>query len=61
MACSILYVHVVLVVQVSRYGGSAWSYDHVREQYYYHYYNAHMPDFNYRDPSVVAELHVRTR
>ena len=45
-----------LTVQLSVHGGSAWSYDHVREQYYYHYYNQHMPDFNYRNRRVLDEL-----
>ncbi|ELT95719.1 hypothetical protein CAPTEDRAFT_162322 [Capitella teleta] len=37
---------------VSKYGGSAWSWDEQRQQYYYHHYHPSMPDLNHRDPYV---------
>lgn len=45
-----------LCVKVSRYGGSAWTYDEQRQQYYYHYYDRSMPDLNHRNPSVRKEF-----
>lgn len=53
-----MIMFALCVAQRSKYGGTAWSWDHIREQYYYHYYNEHMPDYNYRNEQVTFELKV---
>ena len=40
----------------SRFGGSAWEWDEVREQYYYHSFLAQQPDLNWRNPAVRETL-----
>jgi alpha-glucosidase len=34
------------------FGGSAWEYDSVRGQYYYHFFFKEQPDLNWRNPQV---------
>jgi alpha-glucosidase len=36
----------------STFGGSAWKFDSVTNQYYYHYFYAEQPDLNWRNPAV---------
>jgi alpha-glucosidase len=36
----------------STFGGSAWKFDPVTNQYYYHYFYAEQPDLNWRNPAV---------
>jgi alpha-glucosidase len=36
----------------SSFGGSAWEYDPVTDQYYYHYFFKQQPDLNWRNPEV---------
>lgn len=36
----------------SRFGGSAWEYDPITEQYYYHYFFKQQPDLNWRNLEV---------
>ncbi|HMN13517.1 MAG TPA: alpha-amylase family glycosyl hydrolase [Bellilinea sp.] len=36
----------------SVFGGSAWKYDEVRQQYYYHMFTPQQPDVNWRNPDV---------
>jgi alpha-glucosidase len=36
----------------SRFGGSAWEFDTVTGQYYYHYFFKEQPDLNWRNPEV---------
>lgn len=36
----------------STFGGSAWEYDPVTDQYYYHYFFKEQPDLNWRNPQV---------
>jgi alpha-glucosidase len=40
----------------SSFGGSAWEYDSVTEQYYYHYFLKEQPDLNWRNPAVKRAL-----
>ena len=47
-----------VVLQMSRYGGSAWSWDAEREEYYYHYFHSTMPDLNHRDAHVRQDVEV---
>jgi alpha-glucosidase len=37
---------------LSRFGGSAWEWDHLTEQYYYHSFLAQQPDLNWRNVEV---------
>ncbi len=37
---------------VSGFGGSAWEYDAITEQYYYHFFIKEQPDLNWRNPEV---------
>jgi alpha-glucosidase len=37
---------------LSEFGGGAWAYDAVTEQYYYHAFLAQQPDLNWRNPEV---------
>jgi alpha-glucosidase len=37
---------------VSAFGGSAWTYEAAREQYYYHFFFKEQPDLNWRNPEV---------
>ncbi|MAU09059.1 MAG: glucohydrolase [Anaerolineaceae bacterium] len=40
----------------SIFGGSAWEYDAVTEQYYYHAFLKEQPDLNWRNPEVKAAM-----
>ncbi len=40
----------------SFFGGSAWEYDTLSEQYYYHQFDVKMADLNWRNPKVVEEV-----
>jgi len=42
---------------LSEFGGSAWRFDAVTGQYYYHAFLAEQPDLNWRNPAVVAAMH----
>jgi alpha-glucosidase len=41
---------------VSEFGGSAWTFDEVSGQYYYHAYLKEQPDLNWRNPAVQAAM-----
>lgn len=41
----------------SSFGGSAWTWDEKREQYYLHYYAAEQPDLNWENPHVRAYIY----
>ncbi|KAB8140026.1 DUF3459 domain-containing protein [Chloroflexia bacterium SDU3-3] len=41
---------------VSSFGGSAWAWDHVAQQYYYHAFLPEQPDLNWRNPAVQAAV-----
>jgi alpha-glucosidase len=41
----------------SNFGGSAWSWDDRRGQYYYHSFLPTQPDLNWRNPAVAAAMH----
>jgi oligo-1,6-glucosidase len=42
---------------VSLFGGSAWSWDEMREQYYLHLFHEKQPDLNWRTPAVREGVH----
>jgi alpha-glucosidase len=42
---------------LSEFGGSAWQYDELTGQYYYHAFLAEQPDLNWRNPSVRAAIY----
>ena len=41
----------------SGFGGSAWTYDEVREAWYLHLFHEKQPDLNWRNPRVREEMH----
>lgn len=41
---------------LSVFGGSAWEWDEVSQQYYYHAYLKEQPDLNWRNPEVVHAM-----
>jgi alpha-glucosidase len=42
---------------LSEFGGSAWKYDAVTAQYYYHAFLAAQPDLNWRNPEVRSAIY----
>ena len=40
----------------SVFGGSAWEYDNITNQYYLHQFTKEQPDLNYRNPNVTAAM-----
>jgi alpha-glucosidase len=42
---------------LSNFGGSAWTLDSQRLQYYYHSFLSEQPDLNWRNPAVVEAMH----
>jgi alpha-glucosidase len=42
---------------LSEFGGSAWEFDELTGQYYYHAFLARQPDLNWRNPSVRSAMH----
>jgi hypothetical protein len=42
---------------LSQFGGSAWQWDSVTGQYYYHAFLPAQPDLNWRNPEVRAAMH----
>ena len=51
-----LYQRLTFLLQVSKYGGPAWTFDDSRQQYFYHYYHSSMPDLNMRHDGVRKEI-----
>ncbi|WP_435194871.1 glycoside hydrolase family 13 protein [Natronomonas sp. EA1] len=41
----------------SHFGGPAWAWSDVREEYYLHLYHERQPDLNWANPAVRAEIH----
>jgi alpha-glucosidase len=41
---------------LSRFGGSAWEWDELTGQYYYHWFLKIQPDLNWRNPRVRAAM-----
>jgi alpha-glucosidase len=46
---------------LSEFGGSAWEFDTLTGQYYYHAFLASQPDLNWRIPAVQAAMHQAMR
>jgi len=46
---------------ISIFGGSAWKFDPVTSQYYYHFFYAGQPDLNWRNPAVEKTMLDTTR
>lgn len=42
---------------LSYFGGTAWTYDEQRQQYYYHAFNPNQPDLNWHNPEVRAAIY----
>jgi len=55
---SIILCLSFIVMQRNVFGESAWTYNDIRQQYYYHAYSVDEPDLNLTNPAVVAELDV---
>jgi glycosidase len=43
---------------LSVFGGSAWTWNEVRQQFYYHQFHAGQPDLNFRVTAVLEEIKV---
>ena len=41
---------------LSYFGGSGWTFNEARQQYYYHTFNKNQPDINWNNPEVKAEI-----
>ncbi|KAL1449503.1 hypothetical protein WDU94_002005 [Cyamophila willieti] len=41
---------------LSCFGGSAWTWNEQRQQYYFHAFAPQQPDLNFRNPNVIGEL-----
>ena len=41
-----------LIIGLSYFGGTAWTYCETRGQYYYHAFNQNQPDLNWSNPEV---------
>ncbi|MGX7059212.1 glycoside hydrolase family 13 protein [Vagococcus humatus] len=41
----------------SNFGGSAWTFDPIRQQYYLHYYAKEQPDLNWENPKVRQSIY----
>jgi len=48
-----------LVLQLSVYGESAWTFHAGRQEFYYHTFSEDEPDLNLTNTNVVADLDVR--
>ncbi len=46
---------------ISEFGGSAWKFDPLTGQYYYHYFYAEQPDLNWNNPAVEKAMFDVTR
>ncbi|MFB6277343.1 MAG: alpha-glucosidase [Halothece sp.] len=42
---------------LSYFGGTGWTYDDKRQQYYYHAFNPNQPDLNWHNPEVRAAIY----
>jgi len=54
-----LCCRLLSLFQLSKYGGPAWTWDHERRQFYYHFYHESMPDLNHRENAIHLEIGVR--
>lgn len=45
---------------IAAFGGSAWQWDSITKQYYYHYFYPQQPDLNWRNPAVVDAMYGTT-
>ncbi len=43
---------------MSRYGGPGWTWDDMRQEYYFHQYGSQTPDLNYRSPHIRKQMKV---
>ena len=50
---------MTFLAQLSVYGGSAWTFNEQRQEFYYHTFSEDEPDLNLRNDRVVADLDVR--
>lgn len=41
---------------LSYFGGTGWTFNEARQQYYYHTFNQNQPDLNWRNPDLKAEI-----
>jgi len=46
---------------MSIFGGTAWTWNAERKQFYYHQFNEKQPDLNIRNSEIQNELRVSTR
>ncbi len=43
---------------MSRYGGPGWTWDDMRQEYYFHQYGSQTPDLNYRSSHIRKQMKV---
>lgn len=60
-SCSIiilLYNGFVVVLQLSKNGGSAWEWNDAKKQFYLHQFDKGEPEFNFHNPDVQSYFNV---
>lgn len=52
--------NLFILLQLSLFGGPAWTWNEQRKQFYYHVFSKEQPDFDLRHPDVKEQIRVST-
>lgn len=55
--CDVLN-YLLLILQISLFGGSAWKWNDQRKQFYLHHFAVEQPDLNFSNTNVVGNMSV---